>query len=252
MGFRAADGILYNVPVSGSRARVALHRCRFANPDFMRAQHHRRFLRQAGLLAFAAFCWFVALAGQGTAARPASAQAFAHFAIADFDGDSRPDLATVNVGQISARNTRYWIAFHLSGRSSQTVGITAPTGGLQITSQDVNGDSFPDVIVTTAWTNKPVAILLNDGLGNFTSSSPAEFQKAFTTSETSWTAAADEIRDATALLLARYVPGDCRTECGFLSPSEMLLRIVPISSYGPGVTSIAPFIGRAPPPSVRL
>jgi hypothetical protein len=218
----------------------------------MRAQDHIRFLRQARLLAFAAFCWFVALAGQGTAARPASPQAFTHFAIADFDGDSRPDLATVNVGQSSARNTRYWIAFRLSGRSSQTVGITAPAGGLQITSRDVNGDSFPDVIVTTAWTNKPVAVLLNDGLGNFTSSNPSEFQSAFTTSGTYWTLAGNEIRDATALLLERYVPGDCRTECGFLSPSEMLLRIVPISSYGPGLTSIAPFIGRAPPPSVRL
>lgn len=252
VGFRAANGILYNVPVSGSRARAVLNRCKLANPDFMSARDHRRFLRQAGLLAFAAFCCFVALAGQGTAARPASAQAFSHFAIADFDGDSRPDLATVNVGPSSARSTRYWIAFHLSGRSSQTVGITAPTGGLQITSRDVNGDSFPDVIVTTAWTNKPVAILLNDGLGNFTSSNPSEFQKAFTTSETSWTLDADEIRDATALLLVRYVPGDCRTECGFLSPTEMVRRIVPMSRPGPGLTSSAPFIGRAPPPSVML
>jgi hypothetical protein len=218
----------------------------------MRAQDHIRFLRRAGLLAFAAFCWFVALAGQGTAARPASPQAFAHFAIADFDGDSRPDLATVNVVQSSARNTRYWIAFHLSGRSSQTLGITAPTGGLQIASRDVNGDSFPDVIVTTAWTNKPVAILLNDGLGNFTSSNPSEFRSAFTTSGTSWTLAGNEIRDATALLLERYVPGDCRAKCGFLSPDEMLRRFVPMPSSGPGLRSIAPFIGRAPPPSLRL
>ncbi|MCU1240092.1 MAG: hypothetical protein JWO71_818 [Candidatus Acidoferrum typicum] len=247
VGFRAADGILYNVPVSGSRARVVLNRCKFANWDFMRARDHIRFLRRAGLMAFAAFCWFVALAGQRTAAHPASAKAFAHFAIADFDGDSRPDLATVNVGQTSPRNTRYWIAFHLSGSSSQTVGITAPTGGLQIASRDVNGDTFPDVIVTTAWTNKPVAILLNDGLGNFTSSSPAEFQRAFTTSETSWTFTADEIRDATVILLAGYDPGDCRAECGSLSPRAMLRRIVPRPGSEPRLPSIAPFIGRAPP-----
>ena len=231
---------------------MILNRCKFANTDFMRAPDHIRFLQRAGLLAFAAFCWFVALAGQGTAAHPASTQAFAHFAIADFDGDSRPDLATVDVGQSSARNTRYWIAFHLSGRSSQTVDITAPSGGLQITSRDVNGDSFPDVIVTTSWTNKPVAILLNDGLGNFTSSNPSEFQSAFTISRTSWTLAGNEITDATALLVARYAPGDCRSECGFLSPGEMLRRLVLVSSFRPGLTSVAPFVGRAPPPSVRL
>jgi len=223
-----------------------LDRCRFANLDFMRAQDHRKFLRQAVLVAFAAFCWFVALAEQGTAAYPAAAQAFAHFAIADFDGDNHPDLATVNVGQSSARNTRYWIAFHLSGRSSQTVGITAPAGGLQIISQDVNGDSFPDVIVTTAWTNKPVAILLNDGLGNFRSSSPSEFQNAFTTSETSWTLAADEIRDATALLLVRS--GFDRREEGTSLPAGRTIGVVfPLLPHLSLLTSIAPFIGRAPP-----
>jgi len=213
----------------------------------MRARDHRKFLRRACLLAFAAFCVFVALAGQGTAARPASAQAFAHFAIADFDGDSRPDLATVNVGQSSARNTRYWIAFHLSGRSSQTVGITAPTGGLQITSWDVNGDSFPDVIVTTAWTNKPIAILLNDGLGNFTPSSPSDFQSAFTASETSWTFARDEIRDATALLLVRSVPGDYHEEGRSFSPERAIGRLLPLPCRLSLFASIAPFIGRAPP-----
>src|SRR4029077_5207486 len=136
-----------------------------------------------------------------------------HFAIADFDGDNRPDLASVHVGQSNSISTRYWIAFHLSGGSGQTVGITAPRGGLQITSRDVNGDNFPDVIVTTAWTNKPVAILLNDGFGNFTASDPANFQSAFSASEMSWTFAADEIRDTTAaLLLSRGVPGDCQKQ----------------------------------------
>jgi hypothetical protein len=224
-----------------------LNGCKFANPDFMRAQGHIRFLRQAGLLAFAAFCWFVALAGQGSAARPASPQAFGHFAIADFDGDSRPDLATVNVGPTGARSTRYWIAFHLSGRSSQTVGITAPSGGLQITSRDVNGDSFPDVIVTTAWTNKPVAILLNDGLGNFTSSNPSEFQSAFTTSGTSWTNAPDEIRDATALPLVRSGLGDYREEGTSLSPGRTTGLLLRLPSRLSLFASIAPFIGRAPP-----
>jgi FG-GAP-like repeat len=215
--------------------------------DFMRARNHKKFLQRAGLLAFAAFCWLVALAGQSTAAHPASAQALAHFAIADFDGDNHPDLATVNIGQSSARNTRYWIAFHLSGRSNQTVGISAPAGGLQITSRDVNGDSFPDVIVTTAWTNKPVAILLNDGLGNFTSSSPSEFQNAFTTSGASWTLATDEIRDATALPLIRSGLGDRREDGTSLSRGRTISLVFPLSYRVSVLASVAPFIGRAPP-----
>jgi hypothetical protein len=127
------------------------------------------------------------------------------------------------------------------------VTITAPAGGLQISSRDVNGDSFPDVIVTTAWTNTPVAVLLNDGVGNFTSSSPSENQSAFNGFGTSWTLAADDIRDATALPLARYVPGYCRIECGSLAFGEMLWRVVRRPTSASRLTSTAPFIGRAPP-----
>src|SRR5215467_7387675 len=96
------------------------------------------------------------------------------FAIADVDGDRRPDLATVRAGQTRSLDAQYWIAFQLSSGPRETL-INAPTGGLQITSRDVNGDDFLDVIVTTAWTNRPVAVLLNDGRGNFRVSNPSTF-----------------------------------------------------------------------------
>src|ERR1700738_2891704 len=218
----------------------------------MRAGNYQRFILLAAFWAFAAFCCLLAVVARGAAASALPAQVATHFAIADFDGDSRPDLASVHVGQISSRITHYWIAFHLSGGPGQTVGITAPTGGLQITSRDVNGDSFPDVIVTTSWTNKPVAILLNDGLGNFTAATPSEFQSAFIESKNSWTAATDEIRDATALPLSRWVPGDCLTKGRPLSARRMTARLTPrpcrVSLYG----SVSRFSGRAPPFSAEL
>jgi hypothetical protein len=213
----------------------------------MRARNHQRFLRRAAFWAFIAFYWLLGISGPGAAAPALPAQVATHFAIADFDGDSRPDLASVHVGQSNSRNTHYWIAFHLSGGSGQTVGITAPTGGLQITSRDVNGDSFPDVVVTTAWTNRPVAILLNDGFGNFRVSTPSEFQSAFTASKTSWTFAANEIRDATALLVSRCAPGDCRTESRSLSPKGMTPLLLARSSPTLFLASVSLFSGRAPP-----
>jgi hypothetical protein len=214
----------------------------------MRAWVLKSFAPRAAFWAFAAFCWLLGISGRGAAASALPAQVAAHFAIADFDGDNHPDLASVHVGQSSSRSTRYWIAFHLSGGSGQTVGITAPTGGLQITSRDVNGDSFPDVIVTTAWTNKPVAILLNDGFGNFTASNPSEFQSALTASEVSWTFAADDIRDvAAALLLSRCVPGDCGSESRSSLPGEATRLLARRSSSASLLASVSPFIGRAPP-----
>jgi FG-GAP-like repeat len=214
----------------------------------MSVRIHKSFAVQAAFCAFGALCLLLGISGRGLAASTLSAQVSTHFAIADFDGDSRPDLASIHVGQSSSRNTRYWIAFHLSGGGGQTVGITAPTGGLQITSRDVNGDNFPDVIITTAWTNKPVAILLNDGFGNFTTSSPAEFQSAFAAPETSWTPAANEIRDAAAaLLFARCVAGDSGTESGSCLPSGASRLFAVRSSSASLLASVLPFIGRAPP-----
>jgi hypothetical protein len=102
----------------------------------------------------------------------------ANFAIADFDGDRFPDVATVETGPSEAAQTRYWIRFAF-GRGRRTgVAVFGPRGGLQIASQDVNGDSFLDVIVSTELANEPVAILLNDGAGNFSLSAVSKFGRA--------------------------------------------------------------------------
>jgi hypothetical protein len=216
----------------------------------VKTRDQKRFLPRATFFAAAALACVLALSGPAAAA-PAAAQAPAHFTIADFDGDSRPDLASVQVGQSGSRDTRYWIAFELSGGSAETVGITAPSGGLKITSRDVNGDSFPDVVVTTAWTNTPIVVLLNDGLGNFTPVSPSKFQSAFVAPETSCASRADEIRDATALLYSRSVPGSCQEESRSLSPSTKSGRLVPYSCRAWILTSVSPFVARAPPALCR-
>jgi hypothetical protein len=204
-------------------------------------------------LAFALMC-FVGSRGSAHAAsaspqsRPfTSPPVTSQFALADFDGDRRPDLATVQAGQSSSRDTQYWIAFQLSGGSRQTLGITAPAGGVQVTSRDVNGDSFLDVVVTTAWTNRPVAVLLNDGQGNFRASSPSAFPGAFTSSEKSWACITDEVKDATAVLLSRYPTGNGPEGCRFSSPRSvtgLLVLQAPRNSLSSVVVS---FLGRAPP-----
>ena len=139
------------------------------------------------LLICAVFCF--ATRGTGLGAQKTSifarGSAAAHFAIADFDGDNRPDLATVETGLIGASHARYWIGFRMSAGARQMIGVNGPVGGLEIASRDVNGDNIIDLVVSAAWLKSPVAVLVNDGHGNFTVRDPAAFSIALTNPD--WT-----------------------------------------------------------------
>ena len=73
------------------------------------------------------------------------------FAIADFDGDLRPDLARVQTGRSDSSRTDYWIQLQLTASGRQSIEIVAPIGGLQIAARDVNGDHAIDLVLTAAW-----------------------------------------------------------------------------------------------------
>jgi hypothetical protein len=116
---------------------------------------------------------------------PASLGPTSQFAIADFDGDNRPDSARIQPGQTSGSGTNYWIQLQLSAVGHQLIQLVAPAGGLSIEARDVNGDHAIDLVLSTAWLKQPVAILLNDGHGSFTRVEPEAFPKAFSESRTS-------------------------------------------------------------------
>ena len=102
------------------------------------------------------------------------------FAIADFDGDLRPDVVSVHTGRSDFSRSDYWIQLQLTTAGHQSIQVVASIGGLQIAARDVNGDHAIDLVLTTALLRQPVAILLNDGHGNFTRVAPTAFPGAFT------------------------------------------------------------------------
>ena len=182
---------------------------------------------------------------------PASSQGTAsRFAIADFDGDSRPDLATVEVGQVGASHARYWIGFRLSAGTQQLIGVTAPVGGLEIASRDVNGDNSLDLIVTTAWLKLPVAVLVNDGHGNFTVADPAAFSAIIWSPEKIWTPPNFEPKDAAAAVLAR-ASSDCTANDSASERSVTPRPLVTKSLCQHAFPLAASVLGRAPPPFVN-
>src|ERR1700677_364766 len=132
------------------------------------------------LLLCAVFCFATRGTGLSTQKTAVFANGATHFAVADFDGDSRPDLATVETGLIGASRAHYWIGFRMSAGARQVIGVNGPVGGLEISSRDVNGDNFIDLVVSAAWLKTPIAVLVNDGHGNFTVRDPAAFSAALT------------------------------------------------------------------------
>jgi hypothetical protein len=159
----------------------------------------------------------VATLAEGSAPRilpPASAGVTANFAIADFDGDQRPDFASVQAGGGTPRESRYWIRLQLSTGSRQTIGLTAPVGGLRLDLQDVNGDHLADLIVSTTWFGRPVAILLNDGQGNFTFVDPSEFPAATKEAPASWSEPSSPINELSAIPPSRSLPKVLQSQSG--------------------------------------
>lgn len=103
--------------------------------------------------------------GQETVAYPSA------IVNADFDGDSRPDLA---VG--SPRGLAYTIEIQFSTRTSKTLLTLAGAGiGTRIFACDVDRDSYQDLVVTTATSLLPIAVYLGDGRGHFKEGKPWAF-----------------------------------------------------------------------------
>jgi hypothetical protein len=171
-------------------------------------RHHRA---PSPLLLWLSSLLLVALTGLGTAraaaippesansvAPSASNEPGSQFAIADFDGDLRPDLASVQVGQSGAAASTYWIHLQFSMAGRQSISLIAPAGGLRIEALDVNGDHAIDLVLATAWGSQPVAVFLNDGHGSFSRAETGAFPEAFSRPAANWRNRPAQTADAVA------------------------------------------------------
>lgn len=98
------------------------------------------------------------------------------FAIDDFDGDLAPDIASVQLVSSNSSGSNYLIQLQFGSGKRLSIGLTAPRGDVRILARDVNGDRFPDLIIRSAWTEEPYAVLINDGNGTFSRVDPSSVQ----------------------------------------------------------------------------
>ena len=113
----------------------------------------------------------------GNASVPSGAIPLA-LTMADFTGDSNPDLATIELDRFDSSNAHYFIEIQLTEGGHQSFQLTGPARSLVITSKDVTGDGTPDLIVRAVGSQAPVAVFLNDGCGHFSAKDSAPFAGA--------------------------------------------------------------------------
>jgi hypothetical protein len=165
------------------------------------------------------------------------------FAIGDFDGDRQADLATVEIARFNSLHSRYSISFQLSKGRPQTIGITAPAGGLVLLARDVNGDRALDVVLVTAWRHEMVAVLLNDGEGHFSAADPAQFQIDSVSFKTQIGIVPQLLEDRTVLCFqysALRDPGHKIAVARESEPTFSRSRGFPLTLFPPSFSSRAP------------
>lgn len=187
---------------------------------------------------------------------PAAAQNHAgpglDVAIADFDGDMRPDSAHVQHGREASGGESYAIDFRFSSTDAPTqMNVVAPRGGLRIEARDVNGDNAIDLVLTTAWFREPVAILLNDGHGKFSTAAPTAYPSAFNRPTSTLTASYLDV----------FIPFAITTQSDFILATAQTAQyqpapaargvVAPSTGFRAGPAR-AGHSGRAPPTSLHF
>jgi hypothetical protein len=93
-------------------------------------------------------------------------------AMADFTGDSHPDLVTVKLDRLDSFSAHYLIEIQLTEGSHQSLRLTGPPGGLFVIPKDVTGDGTLDLVVRVVGSQVPIAVFLNNGCGHFARGEP--------------------------------------------------------------------------------
>jgi hypothetical protein len=90
---------------------------------------------------------------------------------ADFDGDSKPDVA---IGR--SHGLGYTIEIQLTTRLAKSYFSLPDRGvGTRIFAYDIDKDSYQDLIITSATSLLPIAVFLGDGKGHFREAKPWTF-----------------------------------------------------------------------------
>ena len=98
------------------------------------------------------------------------------FAIDDFDGDLAPDIASVQSVSSDSSGSNYLVQLQFGSGERRSIWLASHGRDVRIAARDVNGDRIPDLIIRSAWSEEPDAVLINEGNGAFSPVDPSSVQ----------------------------------------------------------------------------
>ena len=184
-------------------------------------------------------------------------------AIADLDGDGRPDLAVAKLEGRGSGGFRYRVDLDLTSRTRpSSFSVLAQRGGLFITPRDVNGDWELDLIITSAWSFTPIGVWINNGHGGFVRHDPAlggrpsryassrilygysgeAFQATPPESSRNWPEYSQAPSFCNEILTKRLTPHFCEVRLPSCSPRRSQTRGPPFPLWQPRSSANAPTV----------
>ena len=129
-------------------------------------------------------------------------------AIADLDGDGRPDLAIARAEGWGPSGFRYRIDV-TTCVGLNSLSVSAQRGVLRIAPRDVDDDRDLDLVVSSALSFAPVGVWINDGHGVFIRGDPSAYP------ESVWTGGSGIISQTPDETFQTTVPQFSRKWCNF-------------------------------------
>jgi hypothetical protein len=178
--------------------------------------------------------------------RPSWNVAGMQFAIADLDGDRKPDMASVEVETQQASWTSYAIRLRFGAGAGAYIGVKGPLGGVRLAVRDVNGDDRLDLVLTSAIDRRIVQVLLNDGHGNFSPAEPDGNSAGPVDSDHSWSRSDPSREDGASSTSSRWSFDEANlgVAVGDAAPGKAL-KLAELTARASGRSRLCH--GRAPP-----
>jgi hypothetical protein len=88
-------------------------------------------------------------------------------ALADFDGDDKPDGAILLQSDVSRGQGNFELELHFTGRSNTDIKFQSPEPSVTVEALDIDHDGDIDLVIEQSLTRKRLQVWINDGHGNF-------------------------------------------------------------------------------------